>query len=121
MQPPFYAQQMAAKNHQPLLIESTCTNVTNLDYTATRNEAGDTIVLHIVNYGTTTQSLTLDITGFGEISSINSFTLTGALNGENTPDRPKKFVPKEATITPGKKLTVRPNSYSVFVISAEKE
>ena len=31
MQPPFYAQQMAASNHQPLLVESTCNPSTNLD------------------------------------------------------------------------------------------
>ena len=120
MQPPFYAQQMAATNHQPLLIESSCTQSSNLDYTATRNEAGDTIVLHIINYGTSARRLTLDITNFGAISSIRSYTLTGTLSGENTPTQPTRFVPTEAFVEPGSRLTVRSNSYTVFVIVAEE-
>ncbi len=119
MQPPFYAQQMAAKNHQPLLVESSCSSNTNLDYTATRNEAGDTIVLHIVNYGSTTRGLTLNLTGFGEIGSITSLSLSGTLNGENTPERPTRFVPVESTITPGGRLVLKANSYSVFVIASK--
>ena len=118
MQPPFYAQQMAATNHQPLLVESSCTTNNNLDYTATRNEAGDTIVLHVVNYGTTTRGLVLNLTGFGEIDSINSYSLSGALNGENTPERPTRFVPVESTLTPGGRLILKANSYNVFVIAA---
>ena len=116
MQPPFYAQQMAASNHQPLLVECTCNPSTNLDYTATRNEAGDTLVLHIVNYGTTTRSLVLNLTGFGETDSIRALSLSGTLNGENTPDKPTRFVPAESTIKPGGRLVVKPNSYNVFVI-----
>ena len=119
MQPPFYAQQMAAKNHQPLLVESSCSSNTNLDYTATRNEAGDTIVLHIVNYGTQTRGLTLNLTGFGEIGSITSLSLSGTLNGENTPEGPTRFVPVESTITPGGRLVLKANSYSVFVIASK--
>ena len=120
MQPPFYAQQMAATNHQPLLVESTCTSTANLDFTATRNEKGDTIVLHVVNYNTAARSLTLNLTGFGEVSSIKSLSLSGALNGENTPDRPTRFVPVESSVTPGKKLLCKANSYTVFVITTEE-
>lgn len=119
MQPPFYAQQMAAKNHQPLLVESSCSSNANLDYTATRNEAGDTIVLHIVNYGTTSRGLTLNLTGFGEVGSITSLSLNGALNGENTPEKPTRFVPVEQTLTPGARIVLKPNSYNVIVISSK--
>lgn len=119
MQPPFYAQQMAAKNHQPLLIKSSCSSNTNLDYTATRNEAGDTIVLHIVNYGSTSRGLTLNLTGIGEVGSITSLSLSGTLNGENTPERPTRFVPAESTISPGGRLVLKANSYSVFVIASK--
>ncbi|MBO7120351.1 MAG: DUF1080 domain-containing protein [Bacteroidaceae bacterium] len=119
MQPPFYAQQMAATNHQPLLVESTCSTNNNLDYTATRNEAGDTIVLHIVNYSSTNRGLTLNLTGFGEIRSITSLSLSGALNGENTPERPTRFVPVGSTVTPGGRLILKANSYTVFVIASE--
>ena len=120
MQPPFYAQQMAAKNHQPLLVESTCTSSANLDYTATRNEKGDTIVLHVVNYGSTSRGLTLNLTGFGEVGSITSLSLSGTLNGENTPERPTRFVPSEASVEPGKRLVLKANSYNVVVIAAKE-
>ena len=119
MQPPFYAQQMAARNHQPLLVESSCSSNVNLDYTATRNEAGDTIVLHIVNYGSQTRGLTLNLTGFGEVGSITSLSLSGTLNGENTPERPTRFVPVESTITPGARIVLKPNSYNVVVVASK--
>ena len=119
MQPPFYAQQMAAKNHQPLLVESCCTINDNLDYTATCNEAGDTIVLHIVNYATSSQSLTLNLTGFGEIGNIHSYSLCGTSSGENTPEHPTRFVPVESSLPPSKKLVLKPYSYTVFVIAAK--
>ena len=121
MQPPFYAQQMAATNHQPLLVESSCRSAANLDFTATRNEAGDTLVLHIVNYGSTTRNLTLDLQNFGRIGSISSYTLTGTEKLENTPQRPTRCVPTEGTVEPGKKLVLKAYSYSVFVIARESE
>ena len=119
MQPPFYAQQMAATNHQPLLVESSCSTSNNLDYTATRNEAGDTIVLHLVNYNTSTRGLTLNLTGFGEVESIRTYTLSGTPNGENTPESPKRFVPVESSVTPGARLMLKPYSYTVAVIAAK--
>lgn len=45
--PPFYATQMAAANHQPILIHSDTDTL--LDVTATRSQDNKTIVLHIVN------------------------------------------------------------------------
>ena len=119
MQPPYYAQQMAAMNHQPLLVESSSSNNSNLDYTATRNEKGDTVVLHVVNYGTSLRSLALSLTGFGEIGSIRSYSLSGASGSENTPEHPTRFVPVESSVTPGKKLFFKPYSYTVIVIAAE--
>ncbi len=119
MQPPFYAQQMAATNHQPLLVESSCSTSNNLDYTATRNEAGDTIVLHLVNYNTSTRGLTLNLTGFGEVESIRTYTLSGTPNGENTPESPKRFVPVESSAAPGARLMLKPYSYTVAVIAAK--
>lgn len=119
MQPPFYAQQMAATNHQPLLVESTCSPITDLDYTATRNEMGDTLVLHIVNYSTTERSLTLDLSGFGKIGSIRSYSLSGTEKGRNTSDRPTRFVPVESTVEPGENLLLKAYSYTVFVVAGK--
>ena len=120
MQPPFYAQQMAAGNHQPLLVESSCSNNNQLDYTATRNLSGDTIVLHIVNYATAQKSLTLNLQGTGTVNSIKSYSLSGISTGENTPERPTRFVPTEASVEPGAKLTLKSYSYTVFVIAVSK-
>ena len=119
MQPPFYAQQMAAANHQPLLVESTCNSSSNLDYTATRNEAGDTLVLHVVNYGTSSRSLALDLKNFGEVSSVHYITLGGAETAENTPQRPTNLVPKEKSVEPGKRVSLRSYSYTVIVVTTE--
>ena len=120
MQPPYYAQQMAAMNHQPLLVESSCTLNTNLDYTATRNERGDTLVLHVVNYNATSKSLTLNLMGFGEVGSIRCHSLSGTLNDENTLVHPTRVVPVESSVTPGGKLVLKANSYTVFVIESTK-
>ena len=59
------------------------------------------------------------MTGFGEVGSITSLSLSGTLNGENTPDRPTRFVPVESSVEPGRKLVLKPNSYSVFVIASK--
>ena len=117
MQPPFYAQQMAAGNHQPILIESSCSSNNLIDYTATRNMAGDTIVLHIVNYSTSSRSLSLNLQGVETINSIQSYSLSGTSSGENTPDKPTRFVPVTSSVEPGGRLPLKSYSYTVFVIA----
>ena len=117
MQPPFYAQQMAATNHQPLLVESRCTSSENLDYTATRNEKGDTLVLHIVNYGSSARNLMLDLHNFDSVGSMRCISLCGAEKGENTPQSPTDISPKAESIEPGKAVTLRAYSYTVIVIT----
>lgn len=116
MQPPFYAQQMAAMNHQPLLVESSCTS-SDIDYTATRNERGDTIVLHIVNCATAKRELFLNLSGFGKVMNIRSYSLSGISNGRNTPESPTRFVPVELSLPSAKRLPLEAYSYTVFVIS----
>ena len=119
MQPPFYAQQMAATNHQPLLVESRLTSGSNLDYTATRNERGDTLILHLINYGSTNRYLTLDLKNFGNIASVEYTTLSGALNAENTLQRPTNITPKTKKIKPGKRVPLKSYSYTVIVIGKQ--
>lgn len=118
MQPPYYAQQMAATNHQPLLVESKC-DLSNLDYTATRSLDGKTLVLHIVNYDNSGRSLSLNLNGFGEIGSIKTYSLAGNDEGENSPERPERFVPVVATMTPGSNLHLEGYSYTVVVIETK--
>lgn len=117
MQPPFYAQQMAATNHQPLLVESSCSASAKLDYTVTRNQAGDTLVFHVVNYGTTPQSLTLNLKNFGTINNIRSIVLCGEAEAANTPQQPTSHIPVAKTVEPGNALPIEPYSYTVFVIT----
>lgn len=117
MQPPYYAQQMAAKNHQPLLVESCCTDGRGLDCTATRNVAGDTLVLHIVNYETTPRTLLLDLKHFGEVTTMQSLTLSGDEKATNTPQRPTRIAPKRKRLKPSSKLSLKPYSYSVVVLT----
>ncbi len=118
MQPPFYAQQMAATSHQPLLVESLCDSSDSLDCTATRNERGDTLVLHIVNYGTSSRQLTLDLRNFSKVRSIRCLSLSGSEHAENTPQRPRSITPKEKAIKPGKPIPLLPYSYSVLKVVA---
>jgi len=117
MQPPFYAQQMAATNHQPLLVESSCTSSENLDCIATRNERGDTLVLHIVNYGSSACDLTLDLQNFSNVGSMRCISLSGTENGENTPQSPNDISPVEKSIESGKKISLGAHSYTVVVIN----
>ena len=117
-QPPYYAQQMAAETHQPLLVESELSRMSNIDVTATRSEDGKTLVIHAVNYGTTTGNLTLNLSNFGEVKSIKRLSLSGPANGENTPMQPRLYVPVEVDVEVGSKLRLNAYSYTVFVISA---
>ena len=120
MQPPFYAQQMAATNHQPILVESLCDTEDLLDYTATRNEAGDMVVLHIVNYDTEAHQLSLEMKNFGKVKDIRSYTLFGPEKNENTPIEPTRYSPIPGAVTDGKTLQLKPYSYTVFVITKGK-
>jgi len=119
MQPPFYAQQMAATNHQPLLVESSCTSSAGLDYTATRNEQGDTLVLHIVNSGSSARNMTLDLHNFADVGSMRSISLCGAEHGENTPQSPTYISPKAEPVESEKEVLLRAYSYTVVVITKD--
>jgi alpha-L-arabinofuranosidase len=95
--PPFYAQQMASANHLPLLVLSG--TVTGLDITATRNENGDTIMLHVVNTNSAGKRTTLSIKGFSRSSgSVNAYTLSGPLSSVNSPTDPESIKTIETTL-----------------------
>ena len=140
MQPPYYAQQMAAAYHQPLVVKSTLTTgnasggrtpddgslaeapaADSLDITATRNEAGDTLVLHIVNYGSRARTLALALPRFGSVGILRTLTLHGPAQGENTPQEPTRYIPR--AVTPAEEalaqptLTLEPFSYTLCLIA----
>lgn len=117
MQPPYYAQQMAAENHHSQMV-AISSSVRGSDITATRNEDGTEIVVHVVNYLTSKRNINLVLQNFGEVESITYSSLSGPKDGVNTMLCPRRYVPVEGTITPGDPLPVEPYSYTVFVIKS---
>jgi alpha-L-arabinofuranosidase len=113
--PPFYATQMAAKNHEPLRVESNVKG--DLDVTATRNEKGDELVLHVVNTRGNAVATTVNLSGFAGNSLVKVYSLAGDLKAENTPERPTAIATKESTIPcSGNTLdyTFPANSYTIL-------
>ncbi len=119
MQPPYYAQQMAATHHQPLLLDASCTLDDSLDYTATCNEMCDTLVLHVVNYGLSPRELSLNLKHFGQAKKVRYISLSGAPKAENTPKHPTMIVPVEKSARPGKPVPLKGYSYTVIEVVAE--
>ena len=118
MQPPYYAQQMAATYHQPLLVSARISG-NNFDASVTKNEAGDTLVIHAVNYSNTNRNLLLSLKGFDEVKEVKAISLSGVQNGRNTPENPTQFVPVEEQLAPGNRLPLKPYSYTVFVLTTK--
>ena len=116
MQPPYYAQQMAAAYHQPLFIYSNHSSA-DLDVSATRNEAGDTIVLHIVNWSKGARSIPVELVDFAGVKSAKTISLSGPADGENKPSEPITYVPLEEEIEWDGNLIVKPFSYTILVLS----
>ena len=117
-QPPYYAQQMAAANHQPILISSEFRN-TNLNITATKSENGDKLVLHIVNSSPRAQKIRINAENAGKIKTINGLSLSGALNDANSPREPEKIIPKQFTL-PEPTATLEPYSYTVIAMDCDE-
>jgi alpha-L-arabinofuranosidase len=115
--PPYYTQQMAAANHQPLLVNSTTD--TGLDVVAACNEKGDRLVLYVCNITPQTVPAKIEISGFGEVKKAKVLTLSGKLTGVNTPEEPERIVPIERTIeiAAGQEYKFLPFSYTVLVYS----
>jgi hypothetical protein len=98
--PPFYAQQMAARHYQPTRLDSEVTCPDNdLDVTATRSAAGDSIVLKVVNLSAKPRVTSVKIDGIAAVARrAKTVTLTGDLRAINTSDEPRRIAPVEAAI-----------------------
>ena len=116
-QPPYYAQQMAASHHQPLLIDNVCSN-RNINMTATRSEDGRTVVLHIVNTSSNDISVDIDIKNVGNISNIKRVSLCGDLADRNTPHEPEKIVPQQTELQ-DMQMILEAKSYTVLEVSCD--
>jgi alpha-L-arabinofuranosidase len=88
--PPFYAQQMAARNYLPLRVASeTDSPADDLDVTATRSEDGSALVLKVVNMGGKHRTQ-IALSGFAPASDAAIWTLTGNdLDAVNSPEAPE--------------------------------
>ncbi|MCC8426853.1 alpha-L-arabinofuranosidase C-terminal domain-containing protein [Mucilaginibacter sp. UR6-11] len=114
--PPFYATQMAAKNHEPLRVFNSVDG--DLDVTATRDEKGHQLVLHVVNISATAIKTTIDIRGFESYKNgVKVYILSGNPKAENTPQNPEMITTKEKTVQlVGNTVTYSfsPNSYTIL-------
>ena len=118
--PPFYAQQMASENHQPLLVNSNVTDESGkLDVTATRSKDGKRVVLHVANIGDKAVVTKLNIKGINNIKKVSSITLSGGLKDRNTSEEPKKIIPisKDMQYTADQTYEIAPYSYTIFIYS----
>jgi alpha-L-arabinofuranosidase len=112
--PPYYAQQMASENHNPLRVYSNVEG--SLDVTATRDEKGSQLTVFVVNTQNHSVSANLAISGFTDIKNVKAVYLSGNLNDRNTPEQPLKIIPikKDLQIKDGMKYDFQPYSYTIL-------
>jgi alpha-L-arabinofuranosidase len=119
-QPPYYAQQIASKTHLPLLVRSAMQGKT-ADATVTRNQAGDTLAINIVNSSASPRNIKMVISNFGAVKEIKSYSVSAeSLDDRNTPQQPEKIIAKEESLSPNiTSLPVKPYSYTVFIVTSD--
>lgn len=118
--PPYYAQQMASRHHQPLLVNSSLSKYhPDLDVTATRSEEGKELALHIANIGDKKILVNLQFEEFKNIKSAKAITLSGDLIDVNTPEDPEKIIPVEEKLSYSKNSVyeIKPYSYTILLYS----
>lgn len=118
--PPFYAQQMAAENHQPLRVLDTVQG--NLDVTATRSSDGRTLVLHVVNTTSGESHASISLSGFAGHKPVGeAYTLSGDLRAVNTPAHPENIRTKKTTVQLGTDTIVYDfPAYSYTILRLER-
>lgn len=95
--PPYHVQQMMAANPQPLRLESEVQSPNaELDVLPLGSEDGKTLVLRVVNAGSTPHTAALTADGFAPARSVTRvWELSGGLGDRNTPEAPRQVVPRE--------------------------
>jgi alpha-L-arabinofuranosidase len=105
--PPFYATQMAARNHQPVVCEASADSV--LDVTATQSEKS--VVLHIVNPGLTPRIAQINVAHFSAVKKkVQVSSLSGAPSAENVVTRTFELPVKQNTL----EYTIPASSYTII-------
>ena len=112
--PPYYAQQMASENHLPLLVNSEVTG--DLDVTATKDEEGKSLVVHVVNITDKVIDTDMTIKGLTGVDNVEVITLSGDLKERNTPEQPCRIIPvkKDLKINGDVKYTFPAYSYTIM-------
>jgi alpha-L-arabinofuranosidase len=117
--PPFYAQQMAAANHQPLRVADHTEG--DLDVTATCSEDSGVMVIHAVNTTDRAVKATIELNNFsGRSPDVTVYTLQGALKDKNSPGEPEKITSVKTIVRlPGDNIshTFPAHSYSILRFS----
>lgn len=117
--PPYYAQQMASANHEPLLVGCEAAGAdTALDVTATRSHDGNRVVLHIANTGAEPLRADLRVAGMDNVSAARMLSLAGDLDAANSPEEPERIVPVERTLPAraSQAVDIAPYSYTIVVM-----
>ncbi len=113
--PPFYVQQMASRNHEPLCVESAVDGAPGLDVLATRSEDGKTLVLSVVNTSAAPVTTTLSLADFNRSNApAQVWTLTGGLDDVNPPDGPETVRSQQSPVALGDTYTFGPYSYTML-------
>lgn len=113
--PPYYAQQISSQNHEPLLVRSELSEENpELDITATRNEKGNEIALHIVNMSHEEQPLRFRLDGKTLPDQMSLITLAGDENDRNSPAEPHRIIPVEKKMSSKEVIWLQAKSYTTI-------
>lgn len=113
LQPCGWAQQMASANHRDILVEGR-TSDGIVTVSATRDRAGTSIVLHLVNCAGAPKKLAFDF-GSDQLKLVKATSLSAPrLTDDNPPEDPDRISPKDVTDAFRDDSTVKPYSYTVL-------
>jgi len=100
--PPYYAEQMAARNHLLLRVQSSVEGAADLDVTATRSEDGRTLALKVVNAGARPVAAALRLGAFSRPATTGQvWTISGDLTGVNDAAHPEAICWKQSPVRLG--------------------
>lgn len=116
--PPYYATRMSSMHHKPLNL-NVQTEIEGLDITATGDEKGNEIVMHVANISDSPISTAINFNGFKGAEQLKIITLAAPLDERNSPEEPEKVVPVERIIKNPvrKKITFPAHSYVILIYS----
>jgi hypothetical protein len=95
LQPPGFVTQMYSENYLPIEVQSSVTDPNNdLDVSAACSQAGDQLVLKVVNLNSSPESATINLTGFMPTNPVATVQMLAApQSAVNTAQVPLGFTP----------------------------